>query len=127
MPAGVAPFGPDGKLLQAADPKATNNNVANVRATRRFRRNVQTNPPKPTIIVASGNPSPPPIPPIGVRKPVAVVVPWQKVCIANATSVDPPFKVTVAGITLQVSSAEFGTHPSCTVPVTPGAPVIINP
>ena len=27
VPAGVAPFGPDGKLLHAADPIATNNNV----------------------------------------------------------------------------------------------------
>jgi hypothetical protein len=117
--------------LQAADPNATSNKAANVKATRRFRRYVQTNPPKPTIIVASNNPIPPPTPPpispAGGANPVAVVAPWQNVCIANATSTDDPFNVTVAGITLHVINAEFGTHPSCTVPFTPGAPVISNP
>jgi hypothetical protein len=114
-------------LLQAADPNATSNNVANVNPTRRFRRNVQTNPPKATIVVASSNPIPPPIPPTGGANPVEVVAPWQNVCIANATSTEDPFNVTVPGITLQVISADDGTHPSCTVPVTPGAPEIINP
>jgi len=82
VPAGVAPFGPDGKLLQAADPSATSNKVANVKVTRRFRRNVHTAPPR--TIEASSNPSlpanPPPFPPTtGATNPVADVVPWQKV------------------------------------------------
>jgi hypothetical protein len=118
-------------LLQAADPNATNNKVANVKATRRFRRNVHTNPLNPAIIVASSKPipppSPPPIPPTGGADPVEVVAPWQNVCIANATPTDVPFKVAVPGITLHVISADDGTHPNCTVPVTPGAPLIINP
>ena len=125
VPAGVAPFGPDGKLLHAADPNATNNNVANVNTTRRFRRNAHTAPPN--IIDTSSNPIPPPIPPTGGANPVAVVAPWQNVWIANATSTDDPFNVTDPGITLQVINTDDGTHPSCTVPVTPGAPVIINP
>jgi hypothetical protein len=79
VPAGVAPFGPVGKLLQAADPTATNNKAANVKATRRFRRNVHTSPPKPNIVVASNNPSPPPIPGIAGAAPVDVVAPWQNV------------------------------------------------
>jgi len=33
----------------------------------------------------------------------------------------------VAGITLHVITTDEGTHPSCTVPFTPGAPLIINP
>jgi hypothetical protein len=111
--------------LHAADPNATSNSVANVKATRRFRRNAHTAPP--SIIEPNSNPSPPPIPPTGDTNPVEVVAPWQNVCIANATSTDDPFKVTEPGITLHVINAEFGTHPNCTVPVTPGAPVIINP
>lgn len=113
--------------MHAADPNATNNNVANVNATRRFRRNVQINPPKPNTIDASSNPIPPPIPPKGATNPVDVVVPWQNVWIANATSTDVPFNTTDPGITLHVINTEDGTHPNCTVPVTPGAPVIINP
>ena len=113
--------------MQAADPNATSSKVANVKATLRFRRNVHTNPPKPNIIVASNIRSPPPIPPTGGANPVDVVAPWQNVCIANATSTDDPFNVTDPGITLHVISTDDGTHPSCTVPVTPGAPVIINP
>src|ERR1700733_7062712 len=74
VPAGVAPFGPDGKLLQAADPSATSNKVANVNATRRLRRNVQTNPP--SSIESSSKPfPPPPIPPTGGANPVEVVAP----------------------------------------------------
>ena len=47
VPAGVAPFGPCGKLLlQAADPSVTSSNVANVSATLRFPRNIQIAPPK---------------------------------------------------------------------------------
>jgi hypothetical protein len=111
--------------LQAADPNATSNKVANVNTTRRFRRNIHTAPPK--TIVTSSSPIPPPIPPTGGTSPVAVVVPWQKVWIANATSVDPPFNVTDPGITLHVISTDDGTQPSCTVPVTPDAPLIINP
>jgi len=111
--------------LQAADPIATSNKVANVKATRRFCRNVHTAPPK--IIVTNSNPSPPPIPPTGATNPVAVVAPWQNVWIPNATSVDPPVNVTVPGITLHVISTDDGTHPNCTVPVTPVAPVIVNP
>jgi hypothetical protein len=126
VPAGVAPFGPCGKLLlHAADPSATSNNVANVSATRRLPRNVHIAPPK--AIVTSSIPSPPPIPPTGATNPVAVVVPWQKVCIANATSVVPPLNVTDPGITLHVISTDDGTHPNCTVPVTPAAPEITNP
>jgi hypothetical protein len=114
--------------LQAADPNATSNKVANVKATRWFRRHVPTAPP--SIIETSTNPIPPPTPPIpppGGANPVEVVAPWQNVCIANATSTAEPFKVTDPGITLHVINTEFGTQPSCTVPVTPGAPVIINP
>jgi hypothetical protein len=73
VPAGVAPFGPVGKLLHAADPNATSNNVANVNATRRFRRNVHTAPPN--ISEHSSNP----IPPAGGTNPVDVVAPWQNV------------------------------------------------
>ena len=126
VPAGVAPFGPCGKLLlQAADPNATSNNVANVNATRRFRRNAHIAPP--ITIEISSNPIPPPIFPIGATNPVAVVLPWQNVWIANATSVVPPFKITDPGITLHVISTDDGMHPNCTVPVTPGAPLITNP
>jgi hypothetical protein len=110
--------------LQAADPNATSNNVANVKATRRFRRNVHTAPPKSIEISSSPIPPPslPPIPPTGGADPVAVVAPWQNVCIANATSVEPPVNVTDPGITLQVISTDDGTHPNRTVPVTPAAP-----
>jgi hypothetical protein len=77
VPAGVAPFGPDGKLLQAADPNATSNNVANVNATRRFRRIVHAAPP--SITQTSSNPipppTPPPIPPTAGANPVEVVAP----------------------------------------------------
>jgi len=38
-----------------------------------------------------------------------------------------PVNVTDPGITLQVINTDDGTQPSCTVPVTPGAPEIINP
>ena len=127
VPAGVAPFGPCGRLLlHAADPSATSSNVANVIATRRFRRNVHIAPPNTSV--TSSNPIPPPIPPTpGAANPFAVVVPWQNVCIANATSVVPPFNVTVPGITLHVISSDDGMHPSCTVPVTPCAPLSTNP
>ena len=127
VPAGVAPFGPCGKLLlQAANPNPTSSNVANVIATLRFRLNIHTAPPK--TIETSNHPIPPPLPPaIGATIPVAVVLPWQYVCIANATSVAPPVNVTVLGITLHVINTDEGTHPSCTVPVTPGAPLITNP
>jgi hypothetical protein len=124
VPGGVAPFGPCGKLLHAAGPSATNSNIANVTATRRFRRNVHIAPPR--AIVTSSNPIPPPIPP-GTANPVAVVVPWQNDWIPKAISVVPPFNVTVLGITLHVITTDDGTQPSCTVPFTPGAPLIINP
>jgi hypothetical protein len=122
VPGGVAPLGPCGKLLHAADPSPTSNNVANVTATRRFPRNTHT--PPPSTIVTSSSPTPPPI---GGTNPVAVVAPWQNDWIPNAISVVPPFNVTVFGITLHVITTDDGTHPSCTVPVTPSAPLIINP
>lgn len=71
VPAGVAPFGPCGKLLlQAANPNPTSSNVANVIATLRFRLNIHTAPPK--TIETSNNPIPPPCPPNGAIFPVAV-------------------------------------------------------
>jgi hypothetical protein len=55
------------------------------------------------------------------------VAPWQKVWIPNATSTGFPVKTTELGITAQVIVGDDGVHPSCTVPVTPGAPVICSP
>ena len=86
VPAGVAPFGPCGKLLlQAADPSVTSSNVANVSATLRFPRNIQIAPPN--SVVTSSNAIPPIPPPnprpnptmFGAANPFAVVVPWQNV------------------------------------------------
>jgi hypothetical protein len=75
VPAGVAPFGPCGKLLlHAADPNATSSIVANVAATRRFRRNTHIAPPNASV--TSSSPIPRPIPPTpGTANPFAVVVP----------------------------------------------------
>ena len=73
VPAGVAPFGPCGRLLHAADPNATSSKVANVTATRRLRRNIHAVPPSASISNSIAR-SAPPLPPCGII-PVEVAAP----------------------------------------------------
>jgi hypothetical protein len=76
----------------------------------------------------SSNPIPPAGPLTGApgTNPVPVA-PWQNVWIPKATSIGLPVNTMELGITVQVIVGDEGVHPSCTVPVTPGALVICSP
>lgn len=116
-------MGPLGKLAQAADPSAISRTVAKVTARRRLRCSVHSIPAKARITI--GQPNFPPK--LKGRVAPVFVAPWQNVWMPKAICVVPPFRTTLLGITWQVIKFDDGMQPSCTVPVTPGAPLIMSP
>jgi len=126
VPGGVAcPVGLFGRLAHDPAPSATTASNANVNANRRDRRNINATPP--IINETSSTPIPPPNPrPPGWNPVCVTVVPWQKVCNCTACSA-PPGHTTVFGIKFTLMSGEEEVAVKVTVPVCPGAQVMINP
>jgi hypothetical protein len=126
VPGGVAcPVGLFGKLPHEPAPNATKANTAKLIPTRRERP--ETNAIPPISSEPNSIPIPPPNPKPPGKDPVCVtVVPWQYVCSCTACSA-PPGHVTVFGIKFTLISGEFAVAVNVTVPVCPGAQVMINP
>ena len=134
MPGGVAPFGPLGRLLQAAPPIPNNTRSAKDTAHRGLRLYILA-----ALAIVKpkrSKPRPPPNPPrdgprVGSD---AELVPVQNVFTTNATWVGPfDVKFTEAGSGTQVMegagwpSAPVTEHPNVTVPVNSGVAVSTIP